>query len=311
MSTEAEHWRIFHGDGRAPHPADIPAPPAWRRPSLDGGRPRYVLGDADTDVVNAALHLRRPLLVTGVPGTGKSTLAHAIAEELMLGEVLTWPVNSHSTLQDALYRYDSIGRLHESSLRTAEVDIGDFIRLGPLGTALVSTKRPRVLLVDEMDKGDIDLPNDLLNVLEQGTFEIPELTRMPARTEPFRVLSMSGDSKVDVGHGMVLCEQFPVVVITSNGERDFPAAFRRRCIPLRLLSPDRDRLRTIISNHFTGVDLESVDVLLGEFLRRRDEGVQQLATDQLLNAVFLRLGGADLSSVDLLGAIFSNLDSSD
>ncbi|HEY0698434.1 MAG TPA: AAA family ATPase, partial [Micromonospora sp.] len=208
-------WRVYLGTGE-PHDGieRLPEPPPWR--AFDGTVPadagegvptgaeqrrdvirraRAYLADPDVvDMVNASLYLRRPLLVTGKPGTGKSTLAFAVAHELRLGPVLYWPVTSRSTLADALYRYDAIGRLQEANLHRldpsaapAVPDIGRYLRLGPLGTALLPAHRPRVLLVDELDKSDIDLPNDLLNVFEEGAFEIPELARLPVEQSQVRV----------------------------------------------------------------------------------------------------------------------------
>lgn len=188
-----------------------------RRP---GAAPRapYLLERNEISVVNAALHLHRPLLVTGRPGAGKSSLARAVAGELGLGDVLRWSVNSRSTLQDALYRYDAVGRLREASLRrereasygsarrprarraTAAGDIGQYLRLGPLGSALAAG-RPRVLLVDELDKADIDLPNDLLVVLEEGEFEIPELARLPEHQQEVQVLLSGSRERVAVHRG--------------------------------------------------------------------------------------------------------------
>src|SRR5262249_20206891 len=150
----------------------------------------YQAAEEEINLVNLALHLRRPLLVTGQPGVGKSTLAFSVAYELGLGPVLRWPITSRSTLLDALYRYDAVGRLQEVSLQReaarpsrrtqddatmpagndatapsadgadALLGIGKYVRLGPLGTALLPRHRPRVLLIDEFDKSDIDLPND-------------------------------------------------------------------------------------------------------------------------------------------------------
>ncbi|ATW51381.1 AAA family ATPase [Streptomyces peucetius] len=322
---KGDDWRLFRGNGRA-RSITFPEAPPWRR--FDGaetggpGRERpYLIGPAEADVVNAALLLRRPLLVTGHPGTGKSSLAHAVAHELSLGRVLHWPVNSRTTLQEALYRYDAIGRLRETNMRRDPQDghgtpgeepgIGSYVRLGPLGTALVPSATPRVLLVDELDKGDVDLPNDLLNVFEEGEFEIPELARLPEDQATVGVMTADPDAWTDVVRGRVRCSEFPVVVITSNGERDFPPAFLRRCVRLDLPEPDEDRLRAIISAHLnpdgTGADtdLEGMDELMRAFLARRARG--ELATDQLLNAVFLRRGGVDLDAEGLLDAVLHRL----
>lgn len=316
MKPEGD-WRLFRGEGVRRRVTLPPAPP-WRRfasgtDTDDAGgtaRSPYLISPEHADVVNAALHLRRPLLVTGQPGTGKSSLAQAIAHELDLGEVLRWPVNSRSTVQDALYRYDAIGRLHETTLSRdrgeMEPSIGGFIRLGPLGTALVPRARPRVLLVDELDKGDVDLPNDLLTVFEEGEYEIPELARLPDEQAVVEVLTADADERATVARGKVRCAEFPVVIITSNGERDFPPAFLRRCVRLELPTPDERRLRAIVAAHLGSDALTEIDDLLESFLRRR--APRALATDQLLNAVFLRAGGVDLSADGLLDAVLHRLD---
>ncbi|MFF7987929.1 AAA family ATPase [Streptomyces sp. NPDC007901] len=308
-------WRLFRGDGEPRAVAFPPAPP-WRRLHPEGpddpqaSRPRpYLIDPDDADIVNAALHLRRPLLVTGHPGTGKSSLAHAIAHELALGRVLHWPVNSRSTLQDALYHYDAIGRLREANLRRdtdgSEPGIGQYVRLGPLGSALLAVDRPKVLLIDELDKGDVDLPNDLLTVFEEGQFEIPELSRLPEEHSTVHVQTDNLSEATPVVRGRVRCREFPVVVITSNGEREFPPAFLRRCIRLDLPEPDEERLRDIVAAHLGHEALDGIDDLLEEFLGRRAPG--ELATDQLLNAVFLRKGGIDLDAGRLLDAVLHQL----
>ncbi|MFJ2263462.1 AAA family ATPase [Streptomyces sp. NPDC087844] len=304
-------WRLFRGDG-VPRAVTLPSAPPWRRftPST-AMRPElpYLIEPQHADVVNAALHLRRPLLVTGPAGTGKSSLARAVAHELNLGELLRWPVNSRSTVREALYQYDAIGRLRETTLSRdrgeREPSIGTFVRLGPLGTALVPSAVPRALLVDEMDKGDVDLPNDLLTVFEEGVFTIPELTRLPEDIADVDVQTADHRGTVRVHQGRVQCDEFPVVVITSNGERDFPPAFLRRCIRLGLPVPDEERLRAIVAAHLGEDALREADDLLDSFLRRRAPG--ELATDQLLNAVFLRLGGVDLDAEGLLDAVLHQL----
>lgn len=309
-ASEAD-WRLFRGDG-VPRAVALPSAPPWRRfapvPAMRPELP-YLIDRQHADVVNAALHLRRPLLVTGPAGTGKSSLARAIAHELRLGELLRWPVNSRSTVKDALYQYDAIGRLRESSLSRdrdeREPSIGTFIRLGPLGTALVPSATPRCLLVDEMDKGDVDLPNDLLTVFEEGVFDIPELTRLPEELADVEVQTHDHGGTVRVHQGLVQCAEFPVVVITSNGERDFPPAFLRRCIRLQLQAPDKGRLRDIVAAHLGEEALRAADDLIEAFLRRRAPG--ELATDQLLNAVFLRTSGVDLNADGLLDAVLHQL----
>ena len=251
-------WLAYTGTGvSAPGTAsqELPPPPPWReflrnRDSDGSSRERgrnYQIDSEEADRVNAALYLRRPLLVTGEPGTGKSSLAYGVAAELGFGEVLRWPITSKSTLQEGLYQYDAIGRLQEANMREIMarrggdnpqlVDIGSYIRLGPLGTALLPTVRPRVLLVDELDKSDIDLPNDLLDVFEEGEYKIPELARLPAKDFPVRVMTADEHGTATLEsepRGVIRCNAFPLVIITSNGERQFPAAFLRRCLQLKL-----------------------------------------------------------------------------
>ncbi|MDT0529184.1 MoxR family ATPase [Micromonospora sp. DSM 115977] len=296
-------WYVFRGTAK-PHDWHLPDPPPWRRfegepvlsvPAEQRGTVKqtdleraraYQAAPAELELINVALFLRRPLLVTGKPGTGKSTLAYAVAHELGLGPVLRWPITSRSSIQEGLYRYDAIGRLQDANLahqRSREpAGIGDYLELGPLGTSLLPYDRPRVLLIDEIDKSDIDLPNDLLNVFEEGEFTIPELVRQGGDGVQVRA---SGGGTVTIAGGTVRARAFPMIVMTSNGERDFPPAFLRRCIRLELEPPAPDRLARIVEAHL-GADLtrESEDVV-NRFLSQRDRG--DLATDQLLNAVFL------------------------
>jgi MoxR-like ATPase len=308
-------WGIFRGES-APHDGikNLPLPPSWR----SFGNPQQTRGATfkvrheEVELINAALYLRRPLMITGKPGVGKSSLAYAVARELQLGTVLRWAITTRSTLAEGLYAYDAIGRLQEANLlrlrsdATAEPpDIGRFLRLGPLGTALLPATTPRVLLVDEIDKSDVDLPNDLLHVFEDGEYVIPELARMSDRSRAVRVLTWD-DQLTAINEGKVQCTAFPLVIFTSNGEREFPPAFLRRCLRLTIQPPDRDTVLRIIEAHFAehqqlhpGEDLLArVNPLINEFLKRRDKA--DLATDQLLNAVYLVTQNIDLQSQTVL-----------
>jgi MoxR-like ATPase len=309
MTDVDKPWWIFKGS-QTPHAIEaLPDSPSWRnyktryeqkfgtaipaqRPLAQDDRGATYVADKDQcDLVNTALLLRRPLLVTGSPGSGKTALAYAVAYELQLGPVLLWPITTRSNLQESLYRYDAIGRLHGRKQDAADddADIGKYIRLGPVGTALVPSRRPRVLLIDEIDKSDIDLPNDLLHIFEEGAFEIPELSRLPdkKRYTSIPVGTHDEGGQAAITRGRVHCYEFPFVVMTSNGERDFPPAFLRRCLHLKM--PDlkegsqRSRLDAIIERHLhITPDAEVLD-LIKDF----SDPQATIATDQLLNAIFL------------------------
>ncbi|WP_035845009.1 AAA family ATPase [Kitasatospora azatica] len=310
-----EDWWVYHGVG-TPHDGitRLPAAPAWRtfgEPDQDSlplppedtaergsarrlGRERqaaaFQADEREVQLINLALHLRRPLLITGKPGVGKSTVAYAVAHELGLGPVLRWSITSRSALLDGLYSYDAIGRLHETGIQGSEQgapDIGEFLRLGPLGTALLPWRHPRVLLIDEIDKSDIDLPNDLLNVFEEGEFEIPELSRLGPDLRQVRTVDPGGTA--EIAGGLVRCAQFPFVVLTSNAEREFPTAFLRRCVRLEISPPEPGRLAAMVAAHL-GTDERTSSMrshLIGEFLRRQREEGAALANDQLLNALLM------------------------
>ncbi|MGW7100503.1 AAA family ATPase [Streptomyces sp. NPDC054838] len=332
-----EEWLIYRGVGEPHDGIDaLPDPPPWR--DFDGGPAEdgpAAAGPADGNVarrlgahrqaaemhrpepeeleaINAALYLRRPLLVTGYPGTGKSTLAHAVAHELKLGRVLRWPVVSRTVLQEGLYRYDAIARLQDVQIAASGgaaaagvPGIGKYIRLGPLGTALLPTTRPRVLLIDELDKSDIDLPNDLLNVLEEGEFTLPELERVADSEPEVRVLTDDG-TKVTVRDGRIRCRAFPFIILTSNGERDFPAALLRRCIQLKLGQPGEKRLATMVRAHLGEEAAQLGAELIREFLSRSQS--ELVAADQLLNAIYLTHYAAPPTREDLADLLIQRLD---
>lgn len=342
-------WWIYRGTGRPLPDIDLgevlPGPPPWRdfdggpvlpSPPVDERDLRRRLGPVETgrpmhpdrdeaDAVNAALYLRRPLLVTGAPGVGKSALAYRISRELRLGRVLRWPINSRSTLKDGLFTYDAIGRAqdaaavrrlngsgagHESGEPVlADAHIGRYLQLGPLGTALLPYELPRVLLIDELDKSDIDLPNDLLDIFEEGEYRISELVRISAREPEVTVYTDDPDDQVTIVKGRVRCRAFPMIIITSNGEREFPPAFLRRCLRLTVKDPDETRLADMVAAHFAERADERTRRLITHFIeyRRAKSG---LSADQLLNAVHLAASREKMEDTDwehLLGLIWQRL----
>src|SRR5579884_1819117 len=199
-----------------------PSPRAFAR---FHGTDRYIVSDALAAGVNAAVALERPLLVKGEPGTGKTVLAREVAQALGR-RLLTWNVKSTSKAKEGLYEYDVVQRLNDSRFGDKDVsDIGRYIRFGPLGEAFRADEQV-VLLIDEIDKADIEFPNDLLqelDVMEFAVLETGELVRAKKR---------------------------PIVVITSNSEKELPDAFLRRCVFHYIAFPDRDLLARIVRVHY-------------------------------------------------------------
>jgi MoxR-like ATPase len=280
-------WRTFATPPAMPRPSDDEE--ADRRLGRPGvpRRPRR----EEVRLVNAALLLRRPLLVTGRPGVGKSGLAYRIARELRLGRVLHWPVTSRTTLASGLFEYDAIGRAQAlQSPAGPPAGTGDFVQLGPLGTSLLPYRLPRVLLIDEIDKCDADLPNDLLTLFEDGYFEIPPLVRVKPQEPTATVHTADPGASAEITEGVVRCHTFPVIVLTSNGEREFPEAFMRRCLRLDIPDPDAAALAELVAAHFGNGLGTRQEELIRDFLRR-SERVGGLAADQLLNAAHLVTSG--------------------
>jgi MoxR-like ATPase len=233
------------------------------------GTSGYIASGPLVDAVNCAVALERPLLIKGEPGTGKTLLAHHVSEGLGM-PMLSWHIKSTSKAADGLYVYDTVQRLNDSRFGGGDVaDIRRYIKLGPLGRAFSAPTR-QVLLIDEVDKADLEFPNDLLRELDEMRFTVIE----------------TGDE--------VTANERPVVIITSNNEKELPDAFLRRCIFHYIEFPDAALMKRIVAVHHPNLDATLLDQVLIKFywLREQSELRKKPSTSELIDWItaLLRAG---------------------
>ena len=209
------------------------------------GTSNYIATDDLKVAVNAAVTLRRPLLVKGEPGTGKTVLAHEIAAAAN-APLIQWHIKSTTKAHQGLYEYDAVARLRDGQLGDERVhDIGNYIKRGKLWEAFTAPQLP-VLLIDEIDKADIEFPNDLLQELDRMSFDVYE----------------TGET--------VAAKERPIVVITSNNEKELPDAFLRRCFFHYIKFPERETMQAIVDVHFPGIQKELVTRAMEIFYEIRE-----------------------------------------
>lgn len=239
------------------------------------GSDKYVVTNELMNAVNVSIALEKPLLIKGEPGTGKTMLAEAIADALDM-ELIIWGIKSTTKAQEGLYVYDTVQRLYDSQFGEGNVgDISQYIKLGKLGEAFTSDKQV-VLLIDEIDKADLEFPNDLLWELDKMEFYINE-TKETVKTK-----------------------HRPIVIITSNAEKELPDAFLRRCIFHYIEFPNKEKMEEIVKVHFGDIDRKLSEKALEAFyeLRGMDDLQKKPSTSELLDWIqALMISGVDINSL--------------
>jgi len=240
------------------------------------------------EIVNVSIALGKPLVIKGEPGTGKTLLAHSISNALNK-KLLIWNINSTTKAKYGLYVYDTVQRLNDARFKDKDIsDIRQYIKMGKLGQAFKSDEQV-VLLIDEIDKADVEFPNDLLNELDEMSFHIPEL-----------------DEEVKAKHR-------PVVIITSNSEKELPDAFLRRCVFHYIEFPDEEMMEKIVRVHYADIENKLLREAIKRFYWIRDvDGLRKKpSTSELIDWIkALMIGGISAdkiaSEIPFLGAILKN-----
>ena len=240
------------------------------------GSSNYVVSSDLLRIVNIAMALEKPLLIKGEPGTGKTQLAQAISDALGK-KLIIWNIKSTTKAQDGLYVYDTVQRLYDSQFGGEGVDdIKKYIKLGKLGEAFAADEQV-ILLIDEIDKADLEFPNDLLWELDRMEFYIPETKET------------------------IKAKQRPIVIITSNAEKELPDAFLRRCIFHYISFPNQAMMTDIVHAHYDNIEDHLLEMAMRAFYRVRDlpTVAKKPSTSELLDRLqALRLGGVDPEKIE-------------